>query len=172
MLALTYKHKNDIMKKLLALPTIALLLFACSSAPKNENKEAAPEGSTLSDIMNDTTKYAADEKGIGKFTDVKVDPKLDEKMAALGAGVYDVKCASCHKLNEERIVGPGWKGVSTRRKAEWVMNFVTNTDEMLTKDPEAQAMLEICLVRMPNQSLSDEDARNVYEFMRKNDGVK
>jgi len=25
---------------------------------------------------------------------------------------------------------------------------------------------------MPNQSLKDEDARAVYEFMRKNDGVK
>jgi hypothetical protein len=25
---------------------------------------------------------------------------------------------------------------------------------------------------MPNQNLSDEDARSIYEFMRKNDGVK
>jgi hypothetical protein len=52
------------------------------------------------------------------------------------------------------------------------MNFSTNTDEMLNKDPEAQAMLEICMVRMPNQNLSDDDARKVLEFMRKNDGVK
>ena len=52
------------------------------------------------------------------------------------------------------------------------MNFATNTDEMLNKDPAAQAMLEECLVRMPNQNLSDEDARGIYEFMRKNDGVK
>jgi hypothetical protein len=43
---------------------------------------------------------------------------------------------------------------------------------MLTKDPEAQAQLEICLVRMTNQNLSDHDARHIYEFMRKNDGVK
>ena len=52
------------------------------------------------------------------------------------------------------------------------MNFVTNTDEMITKDPQAQAMLELCMVRMPNQNLSDDDARKVLEFMRKNDGVK
>jgi hypothetical protein len=25
---------------------------------------------------------------------------------------------------------------------------------------------------MPNQNLTDDEARNVYEFMRKNDGVK
>jgi hypothetical protein len=70
------------------------------------------------------------------------------------------------------LVGPGWAGVTTRRQPSWIMNFITNTDVMLDKDPEAQAMLELCLVRMPNQSLSDEEARNLLEFMRKNDGVK
>ncbi len=52
------------------------------------------------------------------------------------------------------------------------MNFITNTDEMLDKDPKAQEQLQICLVRMPNQSLADTDARELLEFMRKNDGVK
>jgi hypothetical protein len=52
------------------------------------------------------------------------------------------------------------------------MNFITNTDEMLNKDPKAQAQLEICLVRMPNQNLADADARALLEFMRKNDGAK
>lgn len=52
------------------------------------------------------------------------------------------------------------------------MNFITNTDEMLGKDPKVQELIQICLVRMPNQNLSDEDARDLLEFMRKNDGVK
>jgi hypothetical protein len=43
---------------------------------------------------------------------------------------------------------------------------------MIDKDPELQAQLELCLVRMPNQSLTDKEARDVLEFMRKNDGVK
>jgi hypothetical protein len=30
-------------------------------------------------------------------------------------------------------------------------------------------MLEECLVRMPNQNLSEADARNILEFMYKND---
>jgi hypothetical protein len=50
------------------------------------------------------------------------------------------------------------------------MNFITNTDEMIDKDPNAQAMLEQCMVRMPNQHLSDDEARNILEFMRQNDG--
>jgi cytochrome c5 len=158
------------MKKILLITTFAFI-YAC--AGNTEKKEAPESESSASDLMKeDTAHYAPDEKGIGKFTHVDITPALDAKMAADGSGIYDLKCSSCHKLTKERLVGPGWEGVTARRKPEWVMNFVTNTDEMITKDPQAQAMLELCMVRMPNQSLSDEDARAVYEFMRKNDGVK
>jgi len=43
---------------------------------------------------------------------------------------------------------------------------------MLDKDPEAQKLFELCLVRMPNQNISIGDARDILEFMRKNDGEK
>lgn len=115
---------------------------------------------------------AANDKGYGKFQNVELTNPLDEGMIATGKTVYDVKCAACHKLGDEKLVGPGWAGVTERRKPEWIMNFVTNVDEMLEKDPEAQAMLEICMVRMPNQNLSDEEARGVLEFMRQNDMQK
>ena len=51
------------------------------------------------------------------------------------------------------------------------MNFITNPNPMIDKDPEAQAMLELCLVRMPNQNLSDDDARSLLELLRKNDNA-
>ncbi len=158
------------MKKILLISSVAVLIYGCSGSTTNKEPEATGNGGDL--MKEDTAHYAPDEKGIGKFTHVDIGPALDAKMAADGNGIYDLKCSSCHKLTKERVVGPGWKGVTQRRKPEWVMNFVTNTDEMINKDPQAQAMLEICMVRMPNQSLSDEDARAVYEFMRKNDGVK
>jgi mono/diheme cytochrome c family protein len=91
-------------------------------------------------------------------------------MIAEGKSIYDVKCSSCHKTTGEKLVGPGWKGVTDRRTPEWIMNFVTNTDEMIEKDTAAQNMLEVCLVKMPNQNLAEADARAVLEFMRKNDG--
>src|SRR5690554_982214 len=80
-------------------------------------------------------------------------------------------CLSCHKLTSERLVGPGWAGVTERRTPEWIMNFITNPDPMIDKDPELQAQLEVCLVRMPNQNISDDEARQILEFMRKNDNV-
>jgi cytochrome c551/c552 len=97
---------------------------------------------------------------------------VDQTLATEGEKVAGVKCTSCHKPTDEKLVGPGWKGVTSRHKPEWIMNFITNPDPMINKDPKVQAMLELCLVRMPNQSLSDTEARNILEYMRKNDGVK
>jgi hypothetical protein len=43
---------------------------------------------------------------------------------------------------------------------------------MLESDAEAQKLLEQCLVRMPNQNITKDQAREVIEFMRSNDGEK
>ena len=111
-------------------------------------------------------------RGEGKFTEVEVGSGLDVAMATAGENVANLKCASCHKMTDERLVGPGWKGVTSRRTLPWLMNFITNPDPMIDKDPELQAQLEICLVRMPNQNLADQEAREIVEYMRKIDGVQ
>lgn len=145
---------------------LGLGMVACGGETTKEGGEK-----TASEAPKNVSDYDP-ERGEGKFKDVEVPEILDPALAAEGEKVYSMKCASCHKLTDERLVGPGWKGVTIRNTAAWIMNFTTNPDVMLDKDPKAQAQLEICLVRMPNQNLNDEETRQVYEFMRKNDGVK
>lgn len=159
------------MKKFFLIAVVCASIFACSESAPKDAQQSGNENSATTNNNSENPSYDP-ERGAGKFTSVEVSPTLDKPKAEAGQKVYDVKCASCHKLSDERLVGPGWKGVTSRHKPEWIMNFVTNVDEMLDKDPKAQAQLEICLVRMPNQNLTDDDARNVYEFMRKNDGVQ
>ena len=154
---------------------ILLLMGACIAACGGNAEKGTTTSETTSteSAATENTNPSYDPKrGEGKFTEVTVGEKLDATMAATGEKVYGVKCSSCHKLTSEKLVGPGWLGVTDRHEAPWIMNFVTNTDAMLNKDPKAQAQLEICLVRMPNQNIADEDARALYEFMRKNDGIK
>lgn len=148
----------------------AVTLYSCGGGQKTAEQTAADTQASADANKTENPSYDPN-RGEGKFTHVDIGP-LDATMAASGEKVYEVKCASCHKLTDEKLVGPGWKGVTTRHQPEWIMNFVTNTDAMLDKDPKAQAMLEICLVRMPNQNLSDQEARDLLEFMRKNDGAK
>jgi hypothetical protein len=155
------------MKKVIIVALVAGFIWGCGG----NNEGGGEAANTPKSMVADRAEYDA-AKGIGKYTEVSVGTQLDNALAAAGKKTYDIKCASCHKLTDERIVGPGWKGVTQRRTPVWIMNFMTNVDEMIDKDPEAQAMLEICLVRMPNQNIEDKEARNLLEFMRENDGVK
>lgn len=154
------------MKKLMIFLAIGIVIYACSQGgQQSATEQAAGTAETASSGYDP-------KRGEGKFDHVEVGESLDAQMAKEGKLIADLKCASCHKYTDERLVGPGWAGVSKKHRPEWIMNFITNPDPMIDKDPELQAQLEICLVRMPNQNLSDEDARNILEFMRENDGVK
>lgn len=160
------------MKKLI-LPVALFGILFWASCGSSEVKEGSENESPESMVKeNESSATDVDDKGVGKFTTVELTNPLNQEWVKDGEGIYNMKCLSCHKLTEEKLVGPGWRGVTTRRHPEWIMNFVTNTDEMIDKSKDAQKMLEECLTRMPNQNLSDHDARTVLEFMRNNDGVK
>jgi len=144
---------------------LGILLSACggnsnnssASTPETERPAIAP---------------AVSEKGIGEIKSVTLNDPLKPDMVERGKAISDMKCAACHKLDDMRVVGPGWKGITERRKPEWIMNMITNVEVMLDKDPAAQALLEECLTRMPNQNVSIGDARDILEFMYANDGKK
>lgn len=141
--------------------------FSCGGGENtNENKQEKT-------VEGGTEDYDP-KRGEGKFSaeNLVVGESIDLDMATKGEAISGTKCTSCHKLSEEKLVGPGWKGVTKRRELHWIMNFITNPDPMIEKDPEIQAQLELCLVRMPNQNLSDDEARSIVEFMRKNDETK
>ncbi|MFC2188031.1 c-type cytochrome [Fulvivirgaceae bacterium LMO-SS25] len=111
----------------------------------------------------------ADPKGIGEVRNVNLTDPLEESMIVTGKAISEMKCAACHKLTDQRVVGPGWAGITNKRRPEWIMNMITNVEVMLDEDPVAQKLLEECLTRMPNQSVSIGDARAILEYMRKND---
>lgn len=104
--------------------------------------------------------------------DVELTDSLNAQYVLEGRSLYQVKCQACHKLTTEKLVGPGWEGITSRRKPEWIMNMITNVDIMLESDPEAQRLLQECIVRMPNQHLTKDEARKILEFQRSNDTKK
>ena len=166
------------MKKIIITTFTCLMLFACSQnndqlSQSNKDVSAVEEPNTekIQTPGGDPAAYDPN-RGSGKFTHIDLGTTLNASMAGNGEKLYTAKCSGCHKVTNEKLVGPGWKDVTTRYKPEWIMNFMTNTNEMLDKDPKAKEQLEICLVRMPDQTLKDDEARHLLEFMRKNDGAK
>lgn len=165
--------------KLLSFATLALMLFSCGGDKKTEQSipPITSTESTTPEATVNTPPTTADagnydpNRGIGKHDEVDIS-KFDPAMAASGKAIAEVKCTSCHKPTDEKLVGPGWKGITKRHPAAWIMNFISNPDPMIDVDPELQKQLELCLVRMPNQSLADNEARDLLEYMRQIDGAK
>lgn len=153
--------------KFLIVSAFVVLLF---SSCGNDSQKPGPGNKSTSNKDTVVISEGVNSKGVGRFKEVALTHPLDADMIAKAQVIYNAKCFACHKLTTEKLVGPGWKGVTDRRAPEWIMNFITNTQVMLDKDLVAQSEVVTCIVRMPNQDLTDEQARDMLEFMRKNDG--
>ncbi len=156
------------MKKIIPFIIMGIMAACAPDKPKEQSAESH-ENASQSNAVAENTNLA---KGIGQVTNVTLNTPLEQERISRGKSIYDMKCSACHKLTDQRVVGPGWKDVTKKRKPEWIMNMITNVDMMLEKDPEAQKLLELCLMRMPNQNVSIGDARDILEYMRENDGEK
>jgi cytochrome c5 len=151
------------------IPGIAILLSAIVFSSCSEGAKKEPKPIDIQELTKDTPgEHAPEIKG----DEVKLTNPLNVQWVAAGKATYELKCQPCHKLTADKLVGPGWLDVTKRRTPVWIINMVTNTDMMLDSDAEARKLLELCMVRMPNQNLTKDQAREVIEFMRSNDGEK
>ena len=148
--------------------TALSLSFFVSCGSSSDKTETTDDATTTDQPVNQSETHGTEVKP----GDVTLTTPLNAEWVSAGKTTYDLKCQSCHKLTDERLVGPGWKDVTKRREPHWIMNMITNVDMMLETDPEAQKLLEQCLVRMPNQNISKDESRQLLEFMRSNDGVQ
>lgn len=169
------------MKKLKLLITVftfsagVAFFSACGGSNTNSEESSATETNTEASTSADEPAEVLDPdakstgKGIGKFTNVEVSETIDNAMATKGKAVFETKCTPCHKTTDEKLVGPGLKNITNLRTPEWIMNMITNPEEMTKKDPVAKALFEKHLVQMTFQNVNDEETREIYEFLRQND---
>ena len=112
------------------------------------------------------------ELGIGPVDKVEINATIDENMVAKGKQIFESKCLSCHKI-DEKFVGPSLRGVTERRKPEWIMNQILNPEEMTKKDEVAKRLFhEYNMTQMTFQNVTQDDARAILEYFRKLDSEK
>ncbi len=146
----------------------ASFLYACggSGTQTGGDENSSASSSTASADVDPDAK--SDSKGLGKFTSVQLGP-IDNAMADKGKAVFTAKCSACHKITTDKVVGPGLKGVTQRRTPEWIMNQITNPIEMEQKDPVGKALLAKHLTQMTFQNVSDDETRQLLEYLRQYD---
>lgn len=104
------------------------------------------------------------EHGIGPVTEtISLGDEVDPELAQKGKELFELKCSACHRVNE-RYIGPAMNDVLDRRSPTYVMNMILNPDGMTKNHPEAKKLLQEYMSPMPNQGLSQEEARAIVEF--------
>jgi len=144
----------------------ALLLAACgkSSEPPSPSSSSSSAPAASEQAAGLTPEQI--ENGIGPITSVDVSATIEESLASQGEVLFNQKCSACHKM-DERYVGPPLRDVTTRRSPAFVMNQMLNPAEMAQKHPEGKKLLAEYLTQMPDQQLTQDDARALLEYLRK-----
>lgn len=145
----------------IALTLVAAALMACGGgdATPGDTEAASPQAAA-----SDLTPFQL-EHGIGPITEPMTLGPVDHELAEEGQEVFEVKCSACHKFNE-RYVGPELGGVTARRSPAFIMNMILNPQEMIDRHPAVKTMLAEYMSFMANQNLTQEEARQVLEYIR------
>jgi mono/diheme cytochrome c family protein len=139
---------------------VAVLLAGCGGGGEGAGGSAASESPAGAAALSQEEM----ELGFGPIRSVQLG-ELDAALASEGEAVFALKCSACHKL-AERYVGPPLGEVLSRRTPEYVMNMVLNPAEMVEKHPTARELLAQYMNPMPDQNVTESDARAVLEYLR------
>jgi mono/diheme cytochrome c family protein len=93
----------------------------------------------------------------------------DAAAAGQGEKLFQTKgCSACHGFGR-RISCPDLVGVSHRRTALWMENQILHPEKMTKEDPIAHQLFAQFSLQMPNQGLTQVEARAVIEFLKHKD---
>ncbi|MDM8173020.1 c-type cytochrome [Olivibacter sp. 47] len=149
-----------------------LFLLACGGTDQNAGSESDNRSKAITSAVQHAEKKTevspADltNKGVGPIKAFKPG-SINAQLVNEGSELFTAKCAMCHKM-DRKIVGPPLKGVTSRHSPEWVLNMLLAPDKMIAEDPAAKALYEHYQTPMINQQLTEEEAKAIYDYLRKN----
>ena len=144
-------------KTLYTLSAIAFLAVGCGGGTNNNN--------SANDNANETVNTANTTEVPKEASAKPTEYTPDAAMAAKGEATFNQYCMACHRPTK-RLIGPAMAGLTDYRTPEWLMNMILNPEQMIKEDPIAKAQLEEYGSIMLNQHLTEQQAREVLEYLR------
>ncbi len=84
-----------------------------------------------------------------------------------GEKLFKPYCAACHSIGAGVVVGPDLKGVTERRKEDWLKSFISNPGRMLReKDPTTvELVAKFDGYVMPTLGLSERNVSDLISYL-------
>ena len=93
-----------------------------------------------------------------------------DKKAEAGKAIFESKCIVCHTMGKGKLIGPDLKGVTQRRKTDWIKKMIKDPDAMLKTDDTAKKLLqEHNNVPMINLGLKDAEIESIIAYFKSED---
>ena len=102
------------------------------------------------------------------FTSVFSQDAIDSVAVQKGEQIFKANCTSCHVMGETKLIGPGLKGVTDRRKKEWLKKWINSSSDFIASgDPDAIAIYEeYDKVAMTSYYFEDDDFESLYAYLQ------
>ncbi len=150
---------------------LGITMAGCGSESDGGTAEGSPAETTQAEASAESdSKVEANPFGVGPIQEeLNLPATIDDQLAAKGEEIFKAKCTACHKI-DEKYIGPAIRGVTKKRRPEWIMNMILAPEKMIQEDPIAkQLVIESNGAIMSNQGLTEEEARAILEYFRKID---
>lgn len=92
----------------------------------------------------------------------------DAKSQEKGKELFEKNCAICHKLNTDKLVGPGLEDINKKRKKDWLIKFIRSSKDLIKSgDRDAVKIYEeFNKVDMPDMpKLSTQDIEEILTYI-------
>ena len=90
-----------------------------------------------------------------------------------GEELFKSKCSPCHTVGGGKLLGPDLKGITEKRKPEWLLSFIKSSTKFISSgNTDALAVFnEFSKMPMPDQNLSDTEIKSILYFIGKKDAT-
>jgi mono/diheme cytochrome c family protein len=98
-----------------------------------------------------------------------IETPTDRRLAAEGARLFATRaCMACH-VRGAGLSSPDLLGVSRRRTAAWLEQFMLRPEVMVREDLIGRALIHEYTIQMPNFDLTQREARALIEYFKLQD---
>jgi cytochrome c551/c552 len=151
----------------LATLSLCTLLVSGCGGQKSDSQSAAPGASSAPAPSAPPTTVAA----VSRYDSGPraADEPGDAAKAEQGEKLFQTKgCSACHAFGK-KVTCPDLAGVTHRRTASWMENQILHPEVMVKEDPISHDLFAKFSLQMPNQKLTEDEARAVIEFFKHKD---
>jgi len=85
-----------------------------------------------------------------------------------GEELFKQNCTVCHRTDDQKLVGPGLKGISEKRSEEWLISWIRNSQKLIDSgDQDAIAIFEEYnkIPMIAYEMYSDDEIKSILSYI-------